>query len=232
MSIENPNNWEDYHEDDTKSHSLDNSQIISHSVSSPDKNLPPTPEQNPEENPKHQKIEINPNEINPENVEDVIQKKVSELNKQPEKLDIKNQLLNLVGNAEIILNSKETSPQEKAELLKDYADKIAQLLNLPATKIYLPELIKDNKNLDLLLNKVPEIQNQEKNKPQVIPQAAELIKKEETKGKKSSFQQMGGWKTVGEITGFSLMMLLILIFLGEVKLVEKTTGTNLEGKKK
>jgi len=29
MSIENPNNWEDYHEDDTKSHSLDNSQIIS-----------------------------------------------------------------------------------------------------------------------------------------------------------------------------------------------------------
>ena len=83
-----------------------------------------------------------------------------------------------------------------------------------------------------MLNKVPEIQNQEKNKPQVIPQAAELIKKEETKGKKSSFQQMGGWKTVGEITGFSLMMLLILIFLGEVKLVEKTTGTNLEGKKK
>jgi len=75
MSIENPNNWEDYHEDDTKSHSLDNSQIISHSVSSPDKNLPPIPEQNPEENPKHQKIEINPNEINPENVEDVIQKK-------------------------------------------------------------------------------------------------------------------------------------------------------------
>ncbi len=66
-------------------------------------------------------------------------------------------------------------------------------------------------------------------KPEVIKKAAEFVKNEEKKGKESIFQKMGGWNIVGGIAGFSLMMFLILIFLGEFKLLEKATGIDLEG---
>ena len=66
-------------------------------------------------------------------------------------------------------------------------------------------------------------------KPEAVKDATEFVKKEEKKGKESIFQKMGGWGTVGGVAGFSLMMFLILIFLGEFKLLEKATGIDLEG---
>jgi len=69
-------------------------------------------------------------------------------------------------------------------------------------------------------------------KPEVVEKAKEFIKSEEKKGKESIFQKMGGWNTVGGIAGFSLMMFLILIFLGEFKLLEKATGIEIGGEGK
>ena len=66
-------------------------------------------------------------------------------------------------------------------------------------------------------------------KPEAVKKAAEFVKNEAKKGKESIFQKMGGWGTVGGVAGFSLMMFLILIFLGEFKLLEKATGIDLEG---
>jgi hypothetical protein len=175
-----------------------------------------TPKQGSEETPETQSPEK--------------QSEKKEEKSEGQKETIQNQIKDLVADAEKILYSKEYSDEDKTEALKNYSEKISSLLGIPASSIYLTELIKDNKKLDLLVNSISKIKDEEKkiDKPKVIQQATELIKKEENKGKESIFQKMGGWNTVGGVAGFSLMMFLILAFLGEFWVLGKATGIDLE----
>ena len=142
----------------------------------------------------------------------------------------KKQIKELVANAEIILNSKEyqdpEQKKEQAKLLEEYRNKIAQLLNLPSQQIYLLDLIKDNANIDKLINNINKEKKQQA--PEAVEKAKELIKKEEKKGKESLFKKAGGWETALTFGGFSLTMLLLLIFMGVFKIWEKATGWNLD----
>lgn len=90
------------------------------------------------------------------------------------------------------------------------------------------DAIKDPENQNKIKKLIDKFQNligqeKEKPKPETVEKVKEFIKSEEKKGKESIFQKMGGWNTVGGIAGFSFMMFLILIFLGEFKLLEKTS---------
>jgi hypothetical protein len=231
---------------------------------------------------------------------------------EEQKTLLKQQIKELVANAEIILNSKEyqdpEQKKEQAKLLEEYRNKIAQLLNLPQEQIYLLDLIKNNENIDKVVNeslglkeKSSKEKEEEKNKqeldeiikeviegnitietimkimtnpkkytelisyliqdpkfqeylkknpdkikviveklnnfinkekqaavPEDVEKAKGLIKKEEGKGKESLFKKAGGWETILSFGGFSLIMFLLLIFIGEFKIWEKATGWNLD----
>jgi len=151
--------------------------------------------------------------------------------KPPENTKIKEQLHGLIEKAAVVFYSKEVDPNERIKLMGEYSTQIAKLLNMPPASIYLTELIADSKKQNQSIDKISGLVDKAKEipKPEVIKKAAEFVKNEEKKGKESIFQKMGGWNTVGGIAGFSLMMFLILVFLGEFKLLEKATGIKMEG---
>jgi len=175
------------------------------------------PQQTPEQQPKKEKTPQTQLIQRPE--------------KSPENTKIKEQLHGLIEKAAVVFYSKEIDPNERIKLMGEYSTQIAKLLNMPPASIYLTELIADSKKQNQLIDKISGLVDKAKEipKPEVIKKAAEFVKNEEKKGKESIFQKMGGWNTVGGIAGFSLMIFLILIFLGEFKLLEKTTGIEMEG---
>ncbi|NMB92035.1 MAG: hypothetical protein GYA31_00110 [Parcubacteria group bacterium] len=146
-----------------------------------------------------------------------------------EQLNLEQNILSIIRNAEVVINQKELDPKDKIELLNDYAKKLAKLAKSSSEKISLPELIKDKNKLREFINGISQMKEKEPPPPEAVKQAQEFIKKEEKKGKDSIFNKMGGWGTVGSIAAFSLLMFLILIFLSEFKLLEKATGFDLEG---
>jgi len=150
--------------------------------------------------------------------------------KSPENAKIKEQLHGLIEKAAVVFYSKEVDPNERIKLMGEYSAQITKLLNISSTTIYLTELITDNKKQSQFIDKISGVVDKEKQipKPEAVTKAKEFIKNEEKKGKESIFQKMGGWNTVGGIAGFSLMMFLILIFLGEFKLLEKTAGIEMK----
>ncbi|MGC8651455.1 MAG: hypothetical protein ACP5RX_02490 [Minisyncoccia bacterium] len=146
----------------------------------------------------------------------------------PEKNNKQN-ISDIISNAEVVINQKELDPKDKIELLNDYAKKLAELTKSSPEKISLIELIKNKNKLSEFANNISQMKRKEPPLPEAVKQAREFIKKEEKKGKESIFNKMGGWSTISGIAGFSLIMLLILIFLGEFKLLEKATGIDLGG---
>ncbi|MGC9067266.1 MAG: hypothetical protein ACP5HL_02385, partial [Minisyncoccia bacterium] len=74
----------------------------------------------------------------------------------PEKNNKQN-ILDIISNAEIVINQKELDPKDKIELLNDYAKKLAELTKNSPEKIYLTELIKDKNKLNEFVNGVSQI---------------------------------------------------------------------------
>lgn len=124
--------------------------------------------------------------------------------------------------------TKNLQPEEK-ELLFALLNTFESEIKNKATK----------EKLEQLKAKISQLTEKEKDKekenptPEVVKKAVEVIKKEEqssqTKDKKKASTApkiggLGGWGKLGNIFGFSLIMFLILIFLGEFKLLEKATG--------
>lgn len=116
-------------------------------------------------------------------------------------------------------NSENLTPEEKA---------IAVEILEQAKEVTKNKELKEE--IEKIQNKLKGIEKQENSQPtpEAVKNAEELIKKEEGKGKESLFKKAGGWETIFSIGGFSLIMFLLLIFMGEFKIWEKATGWNLD----
>ena len=136
------------------------------------------------------------------------------------------------------LGTLPTMPLKQEFLIKLFEEKSENLT--PEEKAIAVEILEQAKDrmknkelkeqIEKIQNKLKEIKKQENSQPtpEAVKNAEELIKKEEGKGKESLFKKAGGWETILSIGGFSLIMFLLLIFIGEFKIWEKATGWNLD----
>lgn len=165
------------------------------------------------------------------------------------------QFKTLLANAEIAYKSKSLSHEERVELLQEYEQEIVKLCNVNKIEnlgLYLPEVFKlppeelnklvanlegKVKNISTNLNVPPNVKqaaeiitNQAAQKVEVTPNSAP---EKSTKEKKKSFwENIGGLKGVGSAAGMSLFFFILLAIIGEIKLLDLSTGGQIEGGKK
>ncbi|MGC8944417.1 MAG: hypothetical protein ACP5J8_02000 [Minisyncoccia bacterium] len=154
----------------------------------------------------------------------------------PEKNNKQN-ILDIISNAEVVINQKELDPKDKIELLNDYAKKLAELTKNSPEKIYLTELIKDKNKLNEFVNGISQIKRKEQPLPETVKQTQEFIKqefikkedknKQEDKNFTAFWNKIGGLETLGTFLGMGFLFFIILIILGEFKLLEKATNLDL-----
>lgn len=122
---------------------------------------------------------------------------------------------------------------------------INDLYNFPEEVYSIEETIKQNfekqkvnpEIITKLQNKLRDIKDKEISQAPVITQIQNFINKEvkeETKStkdkqEKSLFKKIGGWETIGNFFGYSLLLFVILALLGEFKLLQKSADINLGG---